>query len=125
MQRRLIFVLLLVAFALVAAACGDTSGVADPISQPLQGEPDTPVVTSSTNTVGADTAPPTDDTAPAGSGSQPVDEATAPTAAAEPQPPPPSDLPEVVVVDLGGGEQYLPALAPSDRPILLWFWAPH
>lgn len=37
----------------------------------------------------------------------------------------PSDLPDVTVVDLAGGEFRLASLAPSDRPIVLWFWAPH
>lgn len=37
-----------------------------------------------------------------------------------------SALPDVVVNDVGaGGEISLQTLAPSDRPTLLWFWAPH
>mgnify|MGYP003543254294 CR=1 FL=1 len=35
-------------------------------------------------------------------------------------------LPDVVVNDVAAGtEVSLRTLAPSDRPILLWFWAPH
>ena len=37
-----------------------------------------------------------------------------------------SDLPAVEVVDVVTGESFeLTELAPSDRPTLLWFWAPH
>ncbi len=91
---------LLTALVLVAAACGDTSGPS------LDGEPQLPAVTPAT-----EPAAPTDPAAPTATG--------APAAAAI------SDLPDVTVVDLAGGEFHLPDLAPSDRPILLWFWAPH
>lgn len=66
----------------------------------------------------------------AGTESAPV--ATAP---ADPPPAPESppaetaganDLPAVKVVDVVSGESLvLSSLAPADRPILLWFWAPH
>lgn len=40
--------------------------------------------------------------------------------------PPVSDLPAVEVIDLAGDTQFnVASLIPSDRPILLWFWAPH
>ena len=35
-------------------------------------------------------------------------------------------LPPVTVVDVVSGESLaLSSLAPADRPILVWFWAPH
>lgn len=34
-------------------------------------------------------------------------------------------LPDVRVKDLAGGEVTVSALAPSERPLLVWFWAPH
>lgn len=37
-----------------------------------------------------------------------------------------TDLPDVDVVDVVSGEVLnLRSLVPSDRPTLLWFWAPH
>lgn len=39
---------------------------------------------------------------------------------------PRNDLPEVTVVNVVSGESLLlSSLAPADRPILAWFWAPH
>jgi len=39
---------------------------------------------------------------------------------------PVNDLPEVTVVNVVSGESIvLSSLAPADRPILAWFWAPH
>ncbi|MDE0652871.1 MAG: hypothetical protein OXI26_04420 [bacterium] len=54
-----------------------------------------------------------------------------PTPPPEPAPPAPpaapgNDLPGVTVVDVVSGESLvLSSLAPADRPILAWFWAPH
>ena len=58
-----------------------------------------------------------------------------PPAPVETPPAPPADssgaddvmtLPNVEVVDVGSGESIvLSSLAPADRPILAWFWAPH
>lgn len=74
-------------------------------------------------------------TACSGAGPAPV--ATAPEPPpADPSPasePPPAataaganDLPAVTVVNVVSGESLvLSSLAPADRPILLWFWAPH
>lgn len=50
-----------------------------------------------------------------------------------PEPPPPApaaapdnELPEVAVINVVSGESLvLSSLAPADRPILAWFWAPH
>lgn len=37
-----------------------------------------------------------------------------------------SDLPDVTIQRVSTGEELLlSSLAPSDRPLLLWFWAPH
>ena len=51
----------------------------------------------------------------------PADPAPAPAPAD-----PANDLPAVTVVNVVSGESsVLSSLAPADRPILLWFWAPH
>lgn len=75
---------------------------------------------------GADSAPVA--TAPA----PPADPPAAPEPSPAPESPPPADaaggndLPAVTVVDVASGESLvLSSLAPADRPILLWFWAPH
>jgi len=35
-------------------------------------------------------------------------------------------LPDLSVTDVGTGTDVaLPSLVPADRPVLLWFWAPH
>ena len=34
-------------------------------------------------------------------------------------------LPYLVVANTAGGRVALPKLAPRDRPLLVWFWAPH
>lgn len=45
---------------------------------------------------------------------------------AAPAPPDAPRLPKVNVVDIrSGGEVDLASLAPSDKPLLVWFWAPH
>lgn len=51
-------------------------------------------------------------------------------AASQPAPAPPavpqSEIPAVTVLDVAsGGEFALGSLVPSDRPLLVWFWAPH
>lgn len=49
-----------------------------------------------------------------------------PAEEAGPAPVAPSDLPDVTVLDVHTGDRVtLASLAPADRPILLWFWAPH
>lgn len=73
-------------------------------------------------------------------GSEPSQVATAPAPPAQPPAdPPPADpppaaqeaadgnaLPSVTVIDVVSGESLvLSSLAPADRPILAWFWAPH
>ena len=66
------------------------------------------------------------------SGSEPSQTGTPPPAPpAEPAPAPApgdpvNDLPAVTVVNVVSGESFvLSSLAPADRPILAWFWAPH
>ncbi|WP_420637917.1 hypothetical protein [Candidatus Poriferisocius sp.] len=52
---------------------------------------------------------------------------SAPAAPApEPTPLPASELPSVTVVNVAtGADTDLADLAPADRPLVLWFWAPH
>ena len=54
----------------------------------------------------------------------------APPVAPEPAPPAadagPNTLPDVTVLDVASGESVVvSSLAPADRPILVWVWAPH
>lgn len=45
---------------------------------------------------------------------------------AAPAPPDAPRLPKVNVVDIRSGDEVnLASLAPSDKPLLVWFWAPH
>ncbi len=87
----------LFAFALVAAACGDSGSTATTL-QTLD--------SSSSETMPPETAP---------ASQQSPD-----------QPLPDSDYPDVVVADLAsGGDFHLKELALEQNPVLLWFWAPH
>ena len=37
-----------------------------------------------------------------------------------------SAIPDVSVLDVKSGDEFaLASIAPSDRPVLVWFWAPH
>ncbi|MDE0605356.1 MAG: hypothetical protein OXI18_13215 [bacterium] len=70
------------------------------------------------------------ETAPTGapvSTEAPATQAPAPEPATETAAPvPASDLPSVELVDVATGATVnLASFAPSDRPIVLWFWAPH
>ena len=62
-------------------------------------------------------------------GTAPAAPAADPAPAPQPDPAPAgpvNDLPEVDVVNVVSGETLLlSSLAPADRPILAWFWAPH
>ncbi len=99
--------------AVVAAACAGTepSRVA---TAPVAPEPP-PADPPPAPEPPADPPPPPADPPPAADPPPPT------TAAAEP-----NDLPDVTVIDVAGGESLvLSSLAPADRPILVWFWAPH
>ena len=72
-------------------------------------------------------------TAPVAPEPPPAEPAPAPEPPATPEPPAATtaasgsnDLPAVTVVDVVSGESLvLSSLAPANRPILVWFWAPH
>lgn len=88
---------------LVLGACG---GSARTDGAPVRAEGPTPAVESTAGGTASTTAAP---------GATP---AAAPAA--------PSPLPDVAVLDAGTGETVqLAALLPADRPLLVWFWAPH
>ena len=96
MKRRFKVLALAVALVLSATACG--SGDNNP-------ESSSPAQTQAP----ALTAAPAQTQAP---------ESTAPA--------PTSDLPSVEMVNVTNGATVnLASFAPSDRPIVLWFWAPH
>ena len=105
-MRRLV---LIAAFALLAAACGSGESAVT-FASPDAGSGG--AVSPSTTTT-----QPQSDEGPAG-----------PTTTAAPSAPidvPESDYPDVVVADLAGGEMNLKELALEEEPVLLWFWAPH
>ena len=101
--------LLIAASAVVAAACGGGTNATDPTFTTTQtggtGE-QTPIVMPDT-TVGQ--------AAPNTSGSTP----------STPTDLPDSDYPDVIVADLAGADVNLRTLALEEKPVLLWFWAPH
>ena len=56
----------------------------------------------------------------------PATPAPAETATAAATPVPESDLPSVDLINVATGATVnLASFAPSDRPVVLWFWAPH
>jgi hypothetical protein len=58
----------------------------------------------------------------AGSGAAPAE---APRGAGPPAPGT-SAIPEVTVLDVASGDEFaLGSIVPSERPVLVWFWAPH
>ena len=99
--RTLLSPAVLVAAALTLAACGSSA----------DGQP------QATATAATTTAQPD---APSSAEQRPsVDKATA-------APPDAPRLPKVDVVDIRDGSTVdLASLAPSDKPMLVWFWAPH
>lgn len=117
------------ATAIVAAACS-----ADPGDSGADSAADSPVQTGGgLETRGSITeaeVPPASDPPPATESppatETPAAEPETPTTSVAEEPAPPSDLPDVTVIDLAtGGEFSVASLVPSDTPILLWFWAPH
>ena len=109
--------LALLALAFVATACGGASEsettAADVPSDQQSAEPDGAAVSADP---------------PAADDGEPSDQQSAESdgAATRVDPPAESVIPEVDVVDLATGDTInLASFAPSDRPILLWFWAPH
>jgi len=106
--------------ALVLAGCGggsslvaDGTNVAPPGTVPVNPSPDP-----------AGSLPATGPAAPA----DPA--AAAPTSPGTPAPPPPSGpngaLPSLPVYDVATGMKVdLARVPPPDRPMLVWFWAPH
>lgn len=111
-MRRLTLVL---AFGLVAAACGNGAS-----SAAFQ-VPGTTATTPPPAATAATPAP-SDDATPA---TGPSDATTTSGVAPAPTELPDSDYPDVVVADLAGGDVNLRELALEARPVLLWFWAPH
>ena len=127
-----------VALALIASSCGGSSQPAEPVGAPVSTPPatavatapavePTPAATTATATAAAtattDTAPAVEPT-PTATAAATATTATAP--AVEPTTVPASDLPSVEIIDVATGATVnLAGFAPSDRPLVLWFWAPH
>ncbi|MDH3398668.1 MAG: hypothetical protein OEM94_01525 [Acidimicrobiia bacterium] len=116
MQR---FIVILGAFAIAAAACASETSSTASESTDAPGAV-APVLEDKGPITSAEDVPPakepTATSAPAGEESP--DAATATPVA--------SDLPSVEVIDLADDTTFnVASLVPSDRPIVLWFWAPH
>jgi hypothetical protein len=111
-MRRLI---ILLAFGLVATACGSGESSAVFQSSAPTTATTVPAVIDETST--------TTDGSPAATA--PSDGVTTTVPQAAPTELPGSDYPDVVVADLAGGEVNLRELVLEPRPVLLWFWAPH
>jgi hypothetical protein len=85
---------------------------------------------SAEQVIGAPSVPAASDSGPAGATTTPGSATSAPssnTASGDSQAPQgPNEIPQVTVLDVATGDEVaLASLAPSDRPILLWMWAPH
>ena len=108
--------------ALLAAACG-----AGESQQTAAGVPDLDEAQIPAEAPATEPDPTAEPAAESEAGAPPP-ETSEPAADAEPaaEPAGENQLPAVEVVDLATGENVLlSSFAPADRPIVLWFWAPH
>lgn len=117
-RRRLLAIGLAAAFVVAACSGGESGSSVDTTAA---GPADEPIGTTIEEATSDPSAP-----EPAAADDEPVpDAAPAEQAPAEAEPVA-SDLPDTAVIDVNsGGEFVLSDLVPSDRPILLWMWAPH
>ncbi len=122
---------------LAAAACGgsdtsDTSASDSTPSEsaPFESAPEMPAPITPAPRASATTStavPPSEPTQPAVA-QAPAGLTPEPTSPPTPEPTPvlDSDLPTVDLIDVATGDTVnLADYAPSERPIVLWFWAPH
>ena len=128
-KKLILLVAALAVLAIFAAACGsdgdsasETTARTSPSSQaPASGEGNSAPQTAAEQgqAVSPQTAQP--DAQPAAETTDATVGPVQPTSA-----PIDSDLPDVTLQRVSTGEDLLlSSLAPSDRPLLLWFWAPH
>ena len=131
-MRRLL--LTFAALALVAAACA--SDPAPVASESTLTDTSAPSAEAPSTEALASEAPSLEEKGPITSADDmtPATEPSATSAPADEEAPPEattaqpvaSDLPAVDVIDLAGDATFnVASLVPSDRPIVLWFWAPH
>lgn len=120
------------ALALVAAACAGAGPATTNSGSEGEANPPTSHADGGLETRGSITeaeVPPTTDAptdAPPATEGPSAQGPDAPVTSAAEEPTPPSDLPDVPLIDLATGAEFSVAtLVPSDTPILLWFWAPH
>jgi thiol-disulfide isomerase/thioredoxin len=106
--RSVVPVALLLVLALTVAACGGSSGG------------------SGAATPAADVAPQVEPVPERDAGSEAAAEQARKAERADPAPADAPRLPDVEVEDIRSGEKLsLASLAPSGKPLLVWFWAPH
>lgn len=105
----------------IASLTTTDSGEPDPTVAP-ETEPDPTIESSGDATDATPETPTSPNPAPAAES-----DAEATETATEPAPTPgPNDLPDVTVVDVYTGDEVgLASFAPTDKPIVVWFWAPH
>ncbi len=107
--RSLVPVALLLVLALTVAACGGSSGEGSGASAPA-----------------AEVAPSVEPVEQDGAGSEEASKQARKAEQADPAPADAPRLPDVEVEDIRSGEKLsLASLAPSGKPLLVWFWAPH
>jgi hypothetical protein len=116
------------ALALVATACAGEGTATTIAGSEGESNPPTSQADGGLETRGSITeaeVPPTTD-APSATDPPSAQGSEAPVTSAAEDPTPPSDLPDVPLIDLATGAEFsVASLVPSDTPILLWFWAPH
>ncbi len=112
--------LALVAAALVLASCGGTTSAPTPVPTTTPSTVPTTAPATTADESGTDDQPappePADGQAPETEPAE-VDPINGPF--------PESQFPDVVVEDLAGGQVNTKFFATLDKPVLLWFWAPH
>lgn len=110
--------LALVAAALVLASCGGTTSAPTPVPTTTPSTAPTTAPATAADASGTDDQPtaPADSQAPESEPAE-VDPINGPF--------PESQFPDVVVEDLAGGQVNTKFFATLDKPVLLWFWAPH
>lgn len=128
-KKLILLVAALAILAIFAAACGSDGDSAS--ENPAQTSPTSQAPASAEGNTASQTdaeqgqvAPPQTNQPDAQPAAETTDAAVGP---AQPTSAPiDSDLPDVTLQRVSTGEELvLSSLAPSNRPLLLWFWAPH
>ncbi len=111
------------ALGLLVAACSGGDSGSSVVAVNTDAASDPPAATGSADNAETDEQPAAS-SSQASEPSQNQSEVPAEGSADEPRGE--NQLPDVLMIDIiSGDEVTLASFAPSDRPIVLWFWAPH